>query len=170
MNILVIVLRLIHILSGVFWVGSALVNAFFLAPAVAATGEAGQKMMGFMITKAHFSVRITAAAILTVLAGLALYWHDSGGLTSGWTTSAAGLGFGLGGLFALIGLGTGMMVGKYVTRLGTIASAAQGKPTQAQMLEMQALQKQLGVMSRISTAALIVALICMATARYWGIS
>ena len=98
MNILVIVLRLIHVLGGVFWVGSALVNAFFLAPAVAATGEAGQKMMGFMITKAHFSVRITVAAILTVLAGLALYWHDSGGLTSGWTTSAAGLGFGLGGL------------------------------------------------------------------------
>ena len=169
MNALVIVFRLLHIVSGVFWVGGAMFNAMFLAPAVAATGEAGQKMMGHLITKGKMSVRVTIAAIVTVLAGAVLYWKDSGGLTSGWTTSAAGVGFGIGALFALVGLGTGMMVGQNAAKLGKIAAAAQGKPSPDQMAQMQAAQKQLGFFSRVSTVALVLALACMATARYWGV-
>ncbi len=168
MNVLVIVLRLIHILSGVFWVGAAMVSAFFLAPAVAATGDAGQKMMGHMITKGKMSTRITIAAILTVLAGGTLYWIDSGGLTSSWTSSATGWGFGIGAVFALVGLGTGMLVGVNMHKIGEVAAAAQGKPSQAQIAEMQAAQKRMALASKVSTAALIVALACMATARYWG--
>jgi uncharacterized membrane protein len=168
MNILVIVLRLIHILSGVFWVGSAMFSAFFLAPAVVATGDAGQRMMGHMITKGRMSVRITIAAILTVLAGAILYWIDSRGLTSPWTSSGPGWGFGIGALFALVGLVTGLQVGVNVKKLGTIAAAAQGKPTPDQLAEMQAAQQRMDLFSKVTTAALIVALICMATARYWG--
>lgn len=168
MNILIIVLRLIHIVSGVFWVGGAMVSAIFLAPAVAATGEAGQKMMGYMITKGRMSARITAAAIMTVLAGAILYWIDSRGLTSPWTSSGPGWGFGIGALFALAGLGTGLQVGVNVKKMGEIAAAAQGKPSPAQMAEMQAAQQRMSLFSKVSTAALVVAVICMATARYWG--
>jgi uncharacterized membrane protein len=168
-NAFVIVLRLVHILSGVFWVGAGMMTYFFISPAVAATGESGQKMMGHMITKGRMTVRITIAAILTVLAGGILYWIDSGGLTSAWTTSPAGLGFGIGALFALIGLGTGLMVGRNASKLGRIAAAAKGKPSPEQITEMQAAQKQMGTASRLSTFALIIALACMATARYWGL-
>lgn len=167
MNLFIIVLRLIHILSGVFWVGSAMVSAFFLTPALAATGEAGQKMMGHMVNKGRMSARITGAAILTVLAGGTLYWIDSGGLTSSWTSSAPGWGFGIGGLFALVGLATGIMVGMNVKKLSGIAAAAQGKPSPDQVAQMQATQQQLKTVSLISTVALIIALACMATARYW---
>jgi uncharacterized membrane protein len=169
MNYLMIGLRLVHILSGVFWVGGGFMSAFFLTPAVAATGEAGQKMMGHMITKGKMSVRITVAASLTVLAGAVLYWIDSNGLVSPWTRSAPGLGFGLGAIFALIGFGSGMMVGTNAAKLGKIAAAAQGKPSPDQVAVMQAAQKQMSLASKISTAALIVALVCMATARYWGL-
>lgn len=168
MNILIIVLRLIHILSGVFWVGSAMVSAFFLAPAVAATGEAGQRMMGHMITKGQMSVRITVAAIITVLAGATLYWIDSRGLTSPWTSSGPGWGFGIGALLALVGLATGLQVGVSVKKMGTIAAAAQGKPSPDQLAELQAAQQRMSMYSKVSTAALILALACMATARYWG--
>jgi uncharacterized membrane protein len=168
MNYLMLVLRLIHILAGVFWVGGGMISAFFLTPAVAATGDAGQKMMGYLVTKGHMSVRLTVAAILTVLAGVILYWIDSDGLTSRWTVSATGWGFGIGGLFALIGLGTGMMVGMNASKLGQIAAAAQGKPTPDQLAQMQAAQKQMALASKVSTAALVLALICMATARYWS--
>ncbi|HEX8991658.1 MAG TPA: hypothetical protein VF784_08250 [Anaerolineales bacterium] len=168
MNILVIVLRLVHILSGVFWLGSAMVSAFFLGPAVAATGEAGQKMMGHMITKGRMSVRITGAAILTVLAGAGLYWIDSHGLTSAWTSSGPGWGFGIGALFALAGLGLGLQVGVNATKLGKIAVAAQGKPSPDDLAQMQAAQRRMEFFSKTSTALLILALVCMATARYWG--
>jgi uncharacterized membrane protein len=168
MNYVTLLLRLIHIVSGVFWVGAGLMSAFFLTPAVAATGEAGQKMMGYMIQKGRMSTYITWAAILTVLAGAVLYWRDSQGLTSPWTYSATGWGFGIGAVAGLVGLGYGMMVGQGAHKLGMIASAAQGKPTPEQMAEMQAAQKQMSNASQISTIALIIALVCMATARYWG--
>lgn len=115
------------------------------------------------------SVRLTAAAILTVLAGAALCWIDSGGLTWAWTFSAAGWGFGIGALFALVGMGTGMLVGRNASRLGGIAAGAQGKPSPQQLADMQSAQKQMELASNVSTAALVIALVCMATARYWAL-
>ncbi len=167
MNVFLIVLRLIHILSGVFWVGGAMIAYFFLFPAVAATGAAGQQTMGYMVNKGRITVRLTVAGILTVLAGGVLYWIDSHGLSSSWTVSAPGLGFALGAIFALVGLGGGIVAGRSFQALGRIAAAAQGKPSAEQMSEMQAIQKRLALASRINTFALILALACMATARYW---
>ena len=168
MNILVIILRLVHILSGVFWVGGSMIVYFFLSPAVAATGDAGQKMMGYMVSKGRMSVRITAAAILTVLAGAALYLIDSHGFASSWTVSAPGLGFALGAILAFAGLGFGLQVGRIVHMLGEIATAAAGKPTPEQIGQMQAAQKRMAMASQVSTILLVLALACMATARYWG--
>lgn len=167
MDYLKLVLRLIHILAGVFWVGSSMLFGFFIGPTVAATAEAGQKFMAHMVTKAKISARITAAAILTVLAGGWLYWIDSGGLTTGWKSSGPGWGFGIGGVLALIGLIFGLMVGKSNHTLGSLAAQIQGKPTSEQMTQIQAAQKQLAYAGPISTIALILALACMATARYW---
>ncbi len=167
MDYLKLVLRLIHILAGVFWVGSNLLFGLFIGPTVAATAEAGQKFMAHMVTKAKITTRITAAAILTVLAGAWLYWLDSDGLTSAWKNSGPGIGFGIGGLLGLVGLVFGIMVGVNTAKLGTLASQIQGKPTPEQMSQIQAAQKQLAYAGPVSTIALILALACMATARYW---
>ena len=167
MNTLVIVLRLVHILSGVFWVGSSVILSFYIGPAVAATAESGQKVLAHLITRAKIHVRITVAALLTLLAGGALYWIDSQGFTSAWQHSGPGVGFGLGALLALFGLGFGMMVGKNLSLLGNLAAQLQGKPSPDQLAKIQAAQKQLAYASPISTTALILALVCMATARYW---
>jgi hypothetical protein len=48
-----------------------------------------------------------------------------------------------------------------------LAGEIQGKPTSEQMSKIQAAQRQLKYAAPISTLALILALICMATARYW---
>jgi uncharacterized membrane protein len=166
-HILVIVLRVIHILSGVFWVGSAIFTGFFVSPAVAATAEAGQKFMAHLVTKSRVTARITAAAILTVLAGAALYWIDSQGLTSLWTTSGPGIGFGLGALFAIVGLVFGVLVGKSTAVLGRLAAEISSKPTPDQMEKLGAARRQLAYAGPASSIALILALACMATARYW---
>ncbi len=168
MNYLVIVLRLIHILSGVFWVGSSLFLSIFLTPALAANPESAPKYMSYLITKAKLSTRVSGAAILTVLAGGWLYWIDSAGGTSSWTRSGPGTGFAAGAFFALIGLVTGMLVGIHSSRVGTTAAQIQGKPTDEQMQRIKNSQKQLSIVGPISTVALILALVCMATARYWG--
>ncbi len=169
MNVLLIILRLIHILSGVFWVGGAVIAYFFLFPAVAATGAAGQQTMGHIVNKGRLTARLTIASMLTVLAGAALYWIDSHGFTSPWTVSAPGLGFALGAIFALVGLGYGLVVGRSFQALSRMAAASQGKPSPEQLSQMQAIQKRIAMASQINTFALILALVCMATARYWGI-
>ena len=167
MNVLIIVLRLLHIVAGVFWVGAAMVSTFFLSPAVAATGEAGRAFMDYLITKARISTRISAASGTTVLAGAILYWLDSQGFTSSWTTSGPGIGFALGAVLALVGMGLGALVGASAKKLGAIAAAAKGKPSAAQLAELKAAQASMSRASLWSTVLLVISLVCMATARYW---
>lgn len=169
MNYLIWVLRLIHIVGGVFWLGSAFTMFFLVGPAVQAAGEGGMKVMQYMMTKARASQRIMAAAILTVLSGGWLYWIDSDGFSSGWTRSGAGLGFGLGGILALIGLGFGMQVGRNSRALAGLAGGMQGPPSEEQRRQIEAIQKRADGLSKISSLALLLALACMATARYWGL-
>ncbi len=167
MHILTIVLRLIHVVGGAFWFGSAIMMGFIISPTVAATAEAGQKFMGHMVLKARIHNVLATAAILTVLAGIGLYWIDSGGFTSAWTKSGPGAVFGIGGFFGLIGFIFGMLIGKNISALATIGSQVQGKPTADQMTRIQAAQKQLKVVGPISSFSLIISVICMAVARYW---
>ena len=166
MNYYVIGLRLIHIISGVLWVGASLVMYFFVGPTLGATAEAGQKFAQHLMTKTRFTAVITISAILAVLAGYALYWHDSDGLTSPWMHSGAGLGFGIGAGFALLGLVFGIMVGNTNTALAKLGLQIQGKPTDEQMAQIGALRKRLTTVSPINVYSLIIALLFMAISRY----
>lgn len=168
MNYLVIALRIIHIVAGVFWVGGTLIMAFFLGPTVGATGEAGQKFLGHLMTNMKFSNRMAAAAGITILAGFILYWIDSDGFTSAWMSSGAGRGFAIGAVFALIGLISGIMIGRKTTAMAQLGAqlSQQGKPSPEQMARMQALRKQQVTYSNITAAALILSVIFMAIARY----
>lgn len=167
MNTLIIVLRLIHIIGGVFWVGTSLLFDFFITPRIRDTAEVGPKFLGNLFTKSHLGEVHGISAILTTLAGAGLYWIDSGGFTSAWARSAAGLGFGIGAIFGFFGVITGVLGALPLRTLAETAAQIQESPTPEQMDKIQAAQKRLGVISRIDSAVLILALIFMATARYW---
>ncbi len=167
MNIYLIWLfRIIHIVAGVFWVGGALMMTFFIAPAVGATGEAGQKFVGHLMGNLKFSARMSAAAGLTILAGVILYWNDSAGFTSAWMNSGTGRSFGVGAGFAIIGFIFGILLGGTTKAMALLGAKMQGKPSSEQMAQMQALQKRQVAYSYLTSAALLLALIEMATARY----
>jgi hypothetical protein len=124
-------------------------------------------MIAHLVTKARITTAIALAAILTVLAGGWLYWIGSQGLTSAWAFSRTGLGFGIGGLLALVGLVFGLQVGKNTSTLGRLAATVQGRPAPSRRTAIESARKQLAYAGPISTGALILALLCMATARYW---
>ena len=168
MNTLMIVLRLIHILGGVLWVGTSLVNIFFLAPTAAATGDVGQKFMAHLIGKARLTQRVMLAAYLTVLSGAGLYWIDSQGFTSPWQESATGLGFGLGAVAAFVALGFGQILGQNAARIGRISGELQGAPSPQQAEELARARDRMSRAGTIGTALLVLALAFMATARYWS--
>lgn len=136
-------------------------------PTIQATAGAGQKFIAHLAVKRHFVAAIDISARLTAIAGGLLYWIDSSGLTSRWLYSGLGWGFRIGGIFGLIGLIFRMLAVRNINILGRTAPQIQSEPTQEQMDQFQSTQKQLGVLSIISNIALIIALIGMATARYW---
>ena len=78
MNFYVLILRLFHIIPGIFWVGGSLILTLFLAPTVRATAPEGGKVMGHMVLKTSFVRAVSAAAGLTVHSGILLYLHDLG--------------------------------------------------------------------------------------------
>lgn len=166
MNTFVIVLRIFHILAGIFWVGAGLIMFFFIGPTLGATAEAGQKFAQHLMTRTRFTIIVSVSALLTVLAGAVLYWLDSDGLSSPWMHSGAGLGFGIGAGFGLLGLIFGMMVGQSNTALARLGAQIQGKPTPEQMTQLTALRKRLSVVSPLNAYSLLIAVFFMAIARY----
>lgn len=166
MNYFIWLLRIVHILAGIFWVGGTMIMTFFVGPTIGATAEAGQKFVGHLIGNLKFSSRMSAAAGLTVLAGAILYWIDSDGFTSAWMRSGAGRGFGIGAGFALIGFATGIFVGRSARGMAKLGSEIKGKPTAEQATKLQVLQKQQATFSNITAAALLLAVVFMSIARY----
>src|SRR6478609_1622671 len=120
---MLILLRLIHILFGVFWAGTAIFNALFLIPAVRALGPAGGPVMQEIAQKRKLPIYFMVAGLLTVLSGIGLYWHDSQRFTNGFMRSGGGMTFGIGGAIALVTLLLGIFV---VTPAAMRASALGG--------------------------------------------
>ena len=75
MDIAMLILRSIHILSGIFWVGTALFFVLFFDPTIKAAGPAGGTIMG-RLTLTRFPLAMAWASILTVGIGFLMYWLD----------------------------------------------------------------------------------------------
>jgi uncharacterized membrane protein len=166
MNTLIIVLRLIHIFGGIFWVGGALYVGFVVIPSLNATAEAGQKVLGYIMTQSKSTMLMMTAAISTVTAGFILYGIDSSWFTSPWMHAGAGAGFAIGGFFGLIGFVAGLMVPSTGKALGKLAAQIQGAPTPEQAAQLAALRKRQALISKVNTYSLIITAIFMSTARY----
>ncbi len=74
MATLIPILRFLHIAAAIFWAGSSFFTVFFLEPTVRSLGPDGGKFMQRLIGGARFSLAISLAATITVLAGLAMYF------------------------------------------------------------------------------------------------
>jgi uncharacterized membrane protein len=170
MDILLIVMRLIHILAGVFWVGGALFIAVFVEPTARALGPDGGKFMQHMVGARRLSTLMALAAVLTVLAGLWLYWRASLGFALAWILAPSGLTLTIGALAGILGAvvggaGTGRTSAR-MAALGRAMQAAGGPPQPAQLAEMQALQARLRQVGVWNAVLLVIAVAGMAMARY----
>src|SRR5690349_8674922 len=167
---LLIFLRLVHIVLGVFWVGAVALIAFLLFPAVRESGPAGGAVMQRLMARG-LNLWLMAAAILTVLSGLALYWHDSAGFSSTeWLGSGPGRTFGLGAVFAIIGVGVGMGVNSRAAKqLGALTAGIQAAgrpPSPNETAIIQRLQDRLAKGGVVTAVLLLLAAAAMAVARY----
>jgi hypothetical protein len=164
-----IVLRLIHILSGIFWVGAIFLIAGFLVPTVRASGPEGGRFMQHLMLRRRLSVFLLIAMLLTVISGFTMYARLVAATNGAWAGTPPGIGYGLGGLAAILAAVVGGAIsGPAALRMATIGQQASqgGGLSSEQQGEMQRLQRRSAVGSRITAALLAAAAGAMAVARY----
>jgi len=166
MDYYVLFLRFVHVVAGIFWVGAALTISFFIGPTVRATGDAGQQVVRHLITRARFSTYVSIAAGLTLLAGAALYWRDSGGFDSAWARSGPGIGFGIGGVAGLIAGVLGGMIGRNFGALAKLGTEIHGQPSAEQAAKLGSVQKSQAILGPLLVIFLLASASLMALARY----
>ena len=166
MNYYLLVLRILHIGAGVFWVGSTLLLAVVITPALKATGGSGQKFVDYLITKKRFGTESAGAGGMSGIAGLLLYWHDSQGLTSGWMQGDAGIGFAVGGVLGLIAFIFGVLTDRRLKAMAVLREQLENAPSDEMTSQLQVLEKQQTTYLNICTVTLILSLWIMAVARY----
>lgn len=96
-----LVLRLVHILSAIVWLGSGVFTGIFLIPALSGSPAVmGQVLAGLQRRK--YFVVFPVVATLTILSGLRLLWITSAGFSSGYFATGTGRTFAISAVMAII--------------------------------------------------------------------
>ena len=167
-----VVFRLFHIVAGAFWVGSVFLLVTFIQPSAASIAPAGAPFMAELLGKRRLVDRIIGLGVVTVLAGLVLYWNDWHDYPSfaDWFDTAFGKSLTIGALCAIAALAVGALVTRpgvqRMMSLGRQVAETGGPPSAEIGAELGAIQQRLKVAARISFALLVVAVVLMSTARY----
>ncbi|HEV8340272.1 MAG TPA: hypothetical protein VGR25_11545 [bacterium] len=169
MDLYMIVLRIVHFFSGVFWVGTIFFFTLFLLPRVKQAGQLGGQFMQ-RLSAPPLPQTMSISGGLVVLSGLLLYGRDSGGFRAAWVGTPTGLAFLIGGLLAIGALSIGIFVSRPAAdrmgKLGKEIAASGGPPSPAQMAEVQALSAKLERGVYQTAYMLLVTLLTMSIARY----
>ncbi len=168
-----IVFRILHITAGVAWAGSVFLFVVLIQPSAAAIGPAAGPFMMELLGHRKLVSWLLSLAGTNIVAGLFLYWrnwHNYGGLGD-FVSSRYGAALTLGAVAAiaafLIGLfGTRPNVARLLGLAGR-AATSEGGPTPELAKEIGGVQARLKVFARTSLAFIAVAVLAMATARYW---
>jgi len=163
-SIVLFLLRAIHIVGGVLWVGGVVVVALFLLPATQALGPAAQPVMQFIMGRRKLPVYLMMLGILTTLAGLLLMMRNVSLTDGAWARSPMGIGISIGAASAILALIIGMTVSAPAAkRLGPPRPGAAPLTDE----ERVALMKRLALGGRMTFVLLSISALFMATARYF---
>jgi uncharacterized membrane protein len=164
-----LLLRLIHILAGIFWVGAIFLIAGFLLPTARATGRDGGRFMQHLMLQRRLPVFLAIAMLLTVLSGFAMYGRLVAATNGAWAGTPPAMAYGAGGLAAILGaLVGGLVSGRAARRMAAIGQSAtqKGGPSAEEQAEMERLQKRMALGSWLVAAFLAFSAGTMAVARY----
>jgi len=168
-NLYMIILRLIHIFSGVFWAGALMYGAFFVMPAAKAAGPEGKKFLQHL-SMGKMPIAMMISALLTILSGFLMYWKLSDGFKISMGDSPFLMTLAIGATAAIIGFAYGFSVNKptaaKMAKLGGEIAKAGGPPNAEQAAQLAMLSTKLEKATKVVLVLLMIALLAMATARY----
>lgn len=169
MDPLMLVMRLLHIVLGVFWAGTMIFHAFFLLPSMREAGPEGAKVAQGLMRRRFLTV-MPVVAVLTILSGLWLYWKVSLGFQPEYMGSGWGMAIGTAMILAVVALGLGLaIVRPSMLKSMAISQAAASAPPaerEARIREAQALRARAGKANVWVAGLLLITVALMAVARY----
>ncbi len=153
MDFEMVVMRVLHILAGVIWAGSAIFLAAVLDPRLKALGpDVQRRVMGAIAPRLRIALDVSAA--VTILAGLALVIRlprDLFDLSSGWA-------------WAIL---VGIVVSIPAVASGAIAvSASKRAAASGDDADAARLSSRATLLGRITAVLVVVAVVSMASARF----
>ncbi|MEP6858433.1 MAG: hypothetical protein ABI994_08600 [Gemmatimonadales bacterium] len=163
-------LRLIHILCGIFWVGSMIFTTFFLAPVIRSSpAMAGQVMAG--LQKRRLFVALPVVALLTIASGLRLLSIASIGFSQAYFSTPTGRTFALSAVAATIAFLLSLLVSRPgFVRIGKLGASLAAAPDDSARERIAAEMARITRRVAISNALVVVLLLSvaagMAIARY----
>lgn len=160
-----VVIRILHVLPGVIWVGGTSLMAWVVEPQLRAAGPAVQASAMSAIGKGLTPV-LSSAAGVTILMGLVLVARTPGHGFGDLFTTAWGWTIGLGLVASVVAAALGGTAGGAMKRMETLGSQISGAPTAAQAAEMATLQGGLRRGARIASILGMVAVALMVSARF----
>jgi uncharacterized membrane protein len=170
MDPLLVVLRLIHILGGVYWAGTMFFFVTFLEPSLRSLGPDGGKVMIRFFERGYLKL-LPIVAVLTMLSGLWMLWILSNGFDAGYMGSSLGMAFSTGGALAIVAFIVGMVVMRpAAASIWDIARRLPQEPDEsarnALLAEMGKLRARTVFGARVVFGLLVGAVALMAIARY----
>lgn len=166
----ILILRLIHILSGIMWVGSGMYTSFFLVPALSGSPAVMGQVMAGLQRRRVFLVLQTVAG-LTILSGLRLLWIDSAGFAASYFATGTGRTLSIGAGAAIIAAVLAFGVSRpAMVRAGAIAASLGASPNASDRErltpELDKLRGRATVASTLAVGFGLLAASAMAIARY----
>lgn len=166
---LMVVLRFIHIVLGVLWVGGVFALSVIIIPGMQKLGLPLDGLTKTLNAR-KFSQIMMAFGGLTVLAGLAMMYLLSRGNGHSFFSSNFGHTLSLGGLCAIIALVVGGSVARpTMAKIGALQADMAANPAKGddpRKAQLAALQRRVVFFSKLVVVLLLLAVTCMAIARY----
>lgn len=163
-----LVLRVVHIVGAVFWVGSGLFTTFFLLPSIGQSGPAAAQVM-FGLQKRRLFVVLPTVALITILSGIRLMWITSSGFSREYFATPGGNTYAISGVAAIIAFVLSLIVSRpAAVRMSHLAQSAASDEHSRQRLaaEIKSLQRRAAMSSTAAVILLLLSAVGMAIARY----
>jgi uncharacterized membrane protein len=152
-------LRLLHILCGMFWVGSGLYSTFFMIPALQKAGPAAGPIFAELQRRKLFTV-LPLVAITTMLTGARLLGIVSGGFQAAYFHTLSGRTYAWAGVASILAF----VIALVVARPAGVKLAS--LPPTASDAERASLKRHSNIATVVAMSLLTLAAVGMSIARY----
>ena len=172
MNLLIVLLRVIHIVAAAYWAGGTFFVLRVLLPTVRDAGPDGSKFMQRLGISGRLSKGFAIASGLTVVSGILAYLLIPTYRGNPFASFGPAAVLTIGAVVGLLAFVHGSFItGRISRRSGELAkqmAARQGPPDPEQLKEAQALGAKMGEAATHSGILIGLALLLMAAAEYFA--